>query len=99
MGIRAVQAGALTAAIDRETSPNHPETKDFERAAPYRAICAELGVDPAQLAHQYALDMKGANTVVLEVKNRDELAQCLQAEADGLLSDELRTRIDDCVKQ
>jgi hypothetical protein len=51
MGIRAVQAGALTAAIDRETSPNHPETKDFERAAPYRAICAELGVDPAQLAH------------------------------------------------
>ena len=47
LGIRAVQAGALTAAIDRTTSPNHPETRDYARAAPYRALCAESGEDPA----------------------------------------------------
>src|SRR5204863_8469899 len=41
LGIRAVQAGALTAAIDRSTSANHPETRDYQRAAPFRALCAE----------------------------------------------------------
>ena len=42
MGIRAVQAGALTSALDRSTSANHPETKDFERAAPFRALRADM---------------------------------------------------------
>ena len=61
-----------------------------ERAAPFRALCAELGVDPALLAHRYALDMEGVDTVVLGVKNRAELAQCLEAEALGRLPAELR---------
>ena len=94
LGIRAVQAGALTAAIDRQVRETHPEAADYRRAAPFRALCVELGVDPALLAHRYALDMDGVDTVILGVKNRAELAQCLAAEAQGPLSAELRTRID-----
>jgi aryl-alcohol dehydrogenase-like predicted oxidoreductase len=93
MGIRAVQAGALTAEFDRPVTSTHPDGADYERAAPFRALAAELGTDPALLAHRYALDMEGVDTVVLGVKNRAELAQCLEAEAVGL-SPELRARID-----
>ena len=94
MGIRAVQAGALTAKIDRDVKASHPEAIDYERAAPFRELCAELGVDPALLAHRYALDMNGVATVVLGVKNRAELGQCLDAEEQGRLPDDLRARID-----
>jgi aryl-alcohol dehydrogenase-like predicted oxidoreductase len=94
MGIRAVQAGALTSAFDRAVKDSHPEAADYRKAAPYRALCAELGVDPALLAHRYALDMEGVDTVVLGVKNRAELAQCLEAEALGSLPNDLRARID-----
>ncbi|MGH6870801.1 MAG: aldo/keto reductase [Rhizomicrobium sp.] len=94
MGIRAVQAGALTAAIDRQTSPNNPDTRDYERAAPWRALCAELGEDPALLAHRYALSIPGVDTLVLGVKNRVELAQCLEAERAGPLDPALLQRID-----
>jgi aryl-alcohol dehydrogenase-like predicted oxidoreductase len=94
MGIRAVQAGALTAAIDRTLKDSHPESADYRRAAPYRALCGELGIDPALLAHRYALDMKGIDTVVLGVKNRAELEQCLEAEAQGPLPADLREKID-----
>jgi aryl-alcohol dehydrogenase-like predicted oxidoreductase len=94
MGIRAVQAGALAAKFDREMKASHPEAADYERAAPFRALCAELGVDPALLAHRYALDIDGVDTVVLGVKNRSELAQCIEAEALGNLPPELRARID-----
>jgi aryl-alcohol dehydrogenase-like predicted oxidoreductase len=94
MGIRAVQAGALTAEFDREVSETHPDGRDYLKAAPYRELCAELGVDPALLAHRYALAMEGVDTVVLGVKNRAELEQCVEAEALGPLPPELRTRID-----
>jgi aryl-alcohol dehydrogenase-like predicted oxidoreductase len=94
MGIRAVQAGALTAEFDRVVKASHPDAVDYQRAAPFRALCAELGVDPALLAHRYALDLEGVDTVVLGVKNRAELAQCLEAEALGSLSADLRARID-----
>ena len=94
MGIRAVQAGALTSAIDRELSPNNPDAQDYERAAPFRALCRELGEDPAVIAHRYALGMAGVDTVVLGVKNRQELEQCLAAERAGPLPPDLVTRID-----
>jgi aryl-alcohol dehydrogenase-like predicted oxidoreductase len=94
MGIRAVQAGALTSAIDRTMSPNHPESQDFQRAAPFRALCVELGEDPADVAHRYSLGMTGVDTVILGVKNRTELGQCLEAEAKGPLSAEVTARID-----
>lgn len=94
MGIRAVQAGALTLALDRSTSPNHPETKDFERATPFRALCAQWGEDPAVIAHRYALGMEGVATLVLGVKNRDELSQALGAETAGPLETEQVMQID-----
>jgi aryl-alcohol dehydrogenase-like predicted oxidoreductase len=85
MGIRAVQAGALTAAVDRTLSPNSPDRRDYERAAPFRALCERWGEDPAYVAHRYALGIEGVDTVVLGVKNRAELQQCLDAEAAGPL--------------
>ncbi len=85
MGIRAVQAGALTSGIDRTLSPNHPDTKDYERARPFRDLCARWGEDPAVVAHRYALTMPGVDTLVLGVKNRAELDQALDAEAAGPL--------------
>lgn len=94
LGIRAVQAGALTSVIDRATSPNHPETRDYARAAPYRALCAELGEDPAIVAHRYALAMPGVDTVILGVKNVAELDQCLEAERRGPLEPDVMARID-----
>jgi aryl-alcohol dehydrogenase-like predicted oxidoreductase len=94
MGIRAVQAGALTAAVDRELPPAGADAGDYVRSAPYRALCAELGVDPAVLAHRYALDIAGVDTVILGVKNRAELAQCVEAEAMGPLPGDVRARID-----
>jgi aryl-alcohol dehydrogenase-like predicted oxidoreductase len=94
MGIRAVQAGALTAKFDRVVKASHPDAVDYRKAAPFRALCVELGTDPALVAHRYALDMDGVDTVVLGVKNRTELAQCLDAEALGSLPPDLRARID-----
>jgi aryl-alcohol dehydrogenase-like predicted oxidoreductase len=94
MGIRAVQAGALTAAIDRDMKASHPESIDYRRAGPFRALCAEIGVDPALVAHSYALGIEGVDTVILGVKNRQELSECLGAEAMGPMPDELRARID-----
>ncbi|HEY1706755.1 MAG TPA: aldo/keto reductase [Rhizomicrobium sp.] len=94
LGIRAVQAGALTEAIDRTLSPNNPDTKDYERAAPFRSLCREMGEDPALVAHRYALGMAGVDTVILGVKNRAELDQCLEAEARGPLEPAVITRIE-----
>jgi aryl-alcohol dehydrogenase-like predicted oxidoreductase len=94
MGIRAVQAGALTAQFDRVVKASHPDAVDYRRAAPFRAMCIELGMDPALLAHRYALDMEDVDTVVLGVKNQTELTQCLEAEALGSLPPDLRARID-----
>ena len=94
MGIRAVQAGALTAGFDRPLKPSHPEARDFARAAPFRALCADLNIDPAIVAHRYALDIADVDTVVLGVKNQAELHQSLEAEALGPISNNLRAQID-----
>jgi aryl-alcohol dehydrogenase-like predicted oxidoreductase len=93
MGIRAVQAGALTSAIDRPLPPDHPEMRDYARAAGFRALAAELGMSPAYLAHRYALSLD-IDTVVLGVKNRTELAECVAAAEAGPLSPEPIARVD-----
>lgn len=93
MGIRAVQAGALTAAIDRPMPQDHPEMVDYRRAAGFRALCAELGQDPAIAAHRYALGLD-IDTLVLGVKNRAELASCIAAAAAGPLPQDLVARVD-----
>lgn len=97
MGIRAVQAGALTSAIDRPLPADHPEVRDYELAAPFRRICAEFGENPAVVAHRYALALD-IDTLVLGVKNRSELAECVAAAEAGPLPRELMARIDAAVK-
>jgi aryl-alcohol dehydrogenase-like predicted oxidoreductase len=94
MGIRAVQAGALTDGIDRVLGENHPTMVDFRRAEPFRVLAQELAESPASLAHRYALSMPGVDTVILGVKDRPELRECLAAEAKGPLPEEIVTRID-----
>ena len=96
MGIRAVQAGALTASIDRPLPADHPEIQDYQRAAGFRRLCAELGQDPAVVAHRYALGLP-IDTLVLGVKNRRELEGCIAAAQTGALPNDLVARIDNIV--
>ena len=96
MGIRAVQAGALTAAIDRDLPADHPEVLDYAKAAGFRALCADLGDNPAVVAHRYALSLP-IDTVVLGVKNRIELAECIAAAKSGPLPADLIALIDAAV--
>jgi len=94
MGIRAVQAGALTAAFDRDMSADSPDGLDYSHAAPFRALCAEWGEDPAIVAHRYALHLDGVDTLILGVKNREELRAAIAFEAAGPLDPEQVTAID-----
>lgn len=94
MGIRAVAAGSLCAEIDRDLPDDEATVVDYKAAAPFRALCAQWGEDPAIVAHRYALSMKGVDTVVLGVKNRAELAQCVEAAERGALDAGERAAID-----
>ena len=97
MGIRAVQAGALTDAIDRPLPEGHSELTDYARAAPFRAITAEVGHSAAYAAHCYALSMEGVSTVVLGVKNCEELRECIAAADAAPMDAALVARIDAAV--
>jgi aryl-alcohol dehydrogenase-like predicted oxidoreductase len=92
MGVRAVQAGALTRSIDRTDTSRTAE--DFRRAAPFRALADAWGEDPAMLAYRYALGIEGVDTLVLGVKNVAELNQALDAERRGPLEPEQVARIE-----
>ena len=98
MGIRAVQAGALTSALDRPLPADHPEMRDHARAAGFRHLAAELGMTPAFLAHRYALSLP-VDTLVLGVKNRTELAECVAAAKVGPLPADLTARVDQSVER
>lgn len=93
LGIRAVAAGALTDSVDRDLPPQHPTMVDFRRAAPLRALAREAGESTASLAHRYALSMPGVDTVVLGVKNRAELRDCLAAASAGVLAPDIMAAI------
>jgi aryl-alcohol dehydrogenase-like predicted oxidoreductase len=97
MGIRAVQAGALTDALDRPLPADHSEMRDYARAAGFRQLAAELGMSPALLAHRYALSLP-VDTVVLGVKNRQELAECIAAAEAGPLPADLVAGVDRSVE-
>lgn len=97
-GIRAVQAGALTDAPDRPLERDDPDMRDHVRAAPFRRLADEVGERPAVLAHRYALSMEGVDSVVIGVKNRAELAECVRAAELGPLDAELVARIDASVR-
>ena len=98
MGIRAVQAGALTSKMDRPLSSDHPDMRDYVRAAGFRQLAAELGTTAAAVAHRYALSLD-IDTLVLGVKNRQELAECVAAAEAGPLPPELIARIDQTVNR
>jgi aryl-alcohol dehydrogenase-like predicted oxidoreductase len=98
MGIRAVQAGALTSKVDRPLPPGHPEMRDYARAAGFRQLASGLGTTAPALAHRYALSLD-IDTLVLGVKNRQELAECVAAAEAGPLSPELMARIDQTVNR
>jgi aryl-alcohol dehydrogenase-like predicted oxidoreductase len=85
LGIRAVGAGAITDALDRHLPGDDPVALDFGRAAPVRDLARSLGLSTAALAHRYALTMPGVDSVVLGVKNRTELAECVAAADAGPL--------------
>jgi aryl-alcohol dehydrogenase-like predicted oxidoreductase len=97
MGIRAVAAGSLTDALDRDVHPKSAELKDFQRCAGFRELAKSNGVSAAYLAHLYALSMPGVDTLVLGVKNRNELIECLAAEAAEPMSTKLIAAIDTSV--
>ena len=71
---------------------------DFEIAEPVRDLAIEWGESPASLAHRYALSIKGVASVILGVKNRTELKECVEAEAKDLLSDSEIQQIENCLK-
>jgi aryl-alcohol dehydrogenase-like predicted oxidoreductase len=96
LGIRAVQAGALTGALDRTLPVDHPEMRDYARAAGFRRLANELDMTPALLAHRYALSLP-VDTLVLGVKNRTELAECVAAAEAGPLPADLMARVDQSV--
>ena len=88
LGIRAVQAGALTLEMDREPHPSGFDIKDFEdydKAEPFRKLASEWKMNPSILAHRYALSAEKVSSVILGVKNREELLDCLEAESLGEL--------------
>ncbi|NKB58412.1 MAG: aldo/keto reductase [Alphaproteobacteria bacterium] len=94
MGIRAVQGGAFTDTVDRDLPDDHGVVVDFKCSGKFRELAKELGQSAAALAHRYALSMDGIDTVVLGVKNRTELADCLKAEAAGPLDAEAMARVE-----
>lgn len=98
LGIRAVQAGALTSEMDRKPHESGRDIKDFEdydRAEPFRILAKEWDTTPSLLAHRYALTAKKVSSVILGVKNRSELLECLEAEENGKLEDDQIDKIDE----
>ena len=101
LAIRAVQAGALTSSMDRsphESGFDKSDFDDFDKAEPFRDLAIEWGESPASLAHRYALSIKGVASVILGVKNRTELKECVEAETKDLLSDSEIQQIENCLK-
>mgnify|MGYP000737075316 CR=1 FL=1 len=91
LAIRAVQAGALTRSMDREPHPSGFDKKDFDdylRAEPFRELAVQWNESPASLAHRYALSTPKVGSVILGVKNRAELKECIEAEEKGELTAE-----------
>ena len=97
LGIRAVQAGALTLEMDREPHPSGFDIKDFEdydKAEPFRRLASEWKMNPSILAHRYALSAEKVSSVILGVKNRAELLDCIEAESLGKISKDQNSKID-----
>ena len=97
LAIRAVQAGALTLSMDRDphsSGRDEDDFKDFEKALPFRKFAENIDENPASLAHRYALSVDKVSSVILGVKNRAELIECIAAEEKGQLEKEMLSKID-----
>ncbi len=91
LAIRAVQAGALTSNMDRKPNPSgmdKADFDDFDRALPFRHLAEKWEESPASLAHRYALSIENVSSVILGIKNRKELQECIKAEEKGKLNNE-----------
>ena len=89
LAIRAVQAGALTSAMDRQPHKYGFDQKDFEdyeKAYTFRELADKWQELPAKIAHRYALSIPKVSSVILGVKNRQELKECIEAEEEGMLT-------------
>ncbi len=89
LAIRAVQAGALTSSMDRKPNPSgldKADFDDFDKALPFRELSERWGESPASLAHRYALSIEKVSSVILGIKNREELKECVFAEEKGKLN-------------
>ena len=101
LAIRAVQAGALTSSMDRlphSSGFDQSDFQDFEKAKSFRDLAHDWGESPASLAHRYALSVAGVSSVILGVKNRKELNECVEAEVKGILSKTEIQQIDGCLE-
>ena len=81
--------------MDREPHPSgmdKADFTDFEKALPFRDLAKDWEESPASLAHRYALSVAKVSSVILGIKNRKELQQCINAESRGKLnSSEMET--------
>ena len=102
LAIRAVQAGALTSSMDRLPHSSGFDQRDFEdfnKAESFRELANEWNESPASLAHRYALSIKGVSSVILGVKNRKELLECIESEAKDVLSESEIKEVENCIKE
>ena len=53
---------------------------------PFRELAKDWDESPASLAHRYALSVEKVSSVILGIKNRKELQECIDAENKGKLS-------------
>ena len=96
-----MQAGALTSSMDREPNRlgfDEADFKDFEKALPFRKFADEINENPASLAHRYALSTNKVGSVILGVKNRKELMECIEAEEKGFLDGDTISKLEKLFK-
>jgi aryl-alcohol dehydrogenase-like predicted oxidoreductase len=63
--------------------------EDFEKASLFRELAKNWGISPADLGHRYALSVPKVSSVILGVKNRIELEECLKSEETKLTDQEI----------
>ena len=57
-------------------------------------LASEWNMNPSILAHRYALSAEKVSSVILGVKNREELLECIEAESLGELDQDQISAID-----
>ena len=52
-------------------------------------LAKKWDLSPSDLAHRYTLSVPGVSSVILGVKNRIELAECIKSEKNQLTDEEI----------